>query len=86
MAGAVISATVPQAWHSPQRPDHFVVRQPHSAQRNADAADDFPMARTVAAGYDNALAAYAAWRSRPGPASTPGPDGAVVHSVVGRAA
>ncbi len=28
-------STVPQAWHSPQRPDHFVVRHPHSAHWNA---------------------------------------------------
>ena len=32
-AGADTSATVPQAWHSPQRPTHFVVAHPHSAQR-----------------------------------------------------
>ena len=30
-----ICSTVPQAWHSPQRPDHFVVRHPHSAHWNA---------------------------------------------------
>jgi hypothetical protein len=24
---------VPQAWHSPQRPTHLPVSQPHSAQR-----------------------------------------------------
>ena len=27
------SATEPQAWHSPQRPTHFAVSQPHSEQR-----------------------------------------------------
>ena len=27
------SCTVPQPWHSGQRPTHFAVRQPHSAQR-----------------------------------------------------
>ncbi|WP_240339358.1 hypothetical protein, partial [Marinobacter sp. BW6] len=30
---APISSTVPHAWHSPQRPTHFTVLQPHSAQR-----------------------------------------------------
>jgi len=30
---APISATVPQAWHSPQRPTHLTVDQPHSEQR-----------------------------------------------------
>ena len=28
-----VSSTVPQAWHSPQRPTHLAVVQPHSAQR-----------------------------------------------------
>ena len=32
--GAAISSTLPQAWHSPQRPTHFWDVQPHSAQRN----------------------------------------------------
>ena len=32
-AGAVVSATVPQAWHSPHRPTHLAVSQPHSAHR-----------------------------------------------------
>ena len=32
--GAAISSTLPQAWHSPQRPTHFCEVQPHSAQRN----------------------------------------------------
>ena len=31
-AGADFSTTVPQAWHSPQRPTHFTVSQPHSLQ------------------------------------------------------
>src|SRR5690625_1646932 len=30
---APASATVPQAWHSPQRPTHLAVVQPHSEQR-----------------------------------------------------
>ena len=29
------SATVPQAWHSPHRPTHFALVQPHSLQRYA---------------------------------------------------
>jgi hypothetical protein len=32
--GAATSSTTPQAWHSPQRPTHLVVLQPHSEQRN----------------------------------------------------
>jgi hypothetical protein len=28
------SSTVPQDWHSPQRPAHFPVAQPHSVHRN----------------------------------------------------
>jgi hypothetical protein len=46
-AAAAASSTVPHAWHSPHRPAHFVVRQPHSAHRNAvtaEPADDFAMA------------------------------------------
>ena len=31
--GAAASATEPQAWHSPQRPTHLAVSQPHSVQR-----------------------------------------------------
>ncbi len=30
---AAASATLPQAWHSPQRPTHLPVSQPHSEQR-----------------------------------------------------
>jgi hypothetical protein len=44
---------VPQAWHSPQRPDHLVVRHPHSAHWNAGPAEDFAMARTLPAGTDS---------------------------------
>ena len=33
VVGAATSATEPQAWHSPQRPTHFAVSQPHSMQR-----------------------------------------------------
>lgn len=32
-AGAPYSSTVPQAWHSGQRPSHFAVCQPHSVHR-----------------------------------------------------
>ena len=32
--GAEISSTLPHVWHSPQRPTHLVVLQPHSLQRN----------------------------------------------------
>ncbi len=45
-AAAPASCTVPHAWHSPHRPAHLVVRQPHSVHRKARAAaaaDDFAM-------------------------------------------
>ncbi len=32
LLGADFSTTVPQAWHSPQRPTHFTASQPHSLQ------------------------------------------------------
>src|SRR5690606_11755113 len=38
-ATAFASTTVPHAWHSPQRPTHFTVVQPHSVQRYP--GDDF---------------------------------------------
>ena len=45
--GALRSTTVPHAWHSPQRPIHFAVSQPHSLQRYAAAASLlFAMVRT----------------------------------------
>ena len=31
--GAATSLTVLHAWHSPQRPTHLAVSQPHSVQR-----------------------------------------------------
>jgi hypothetical protein len=31
--GAPASATLPQVWHSPHRPTHLAVSQPHSEQR-----------------------------------------------------
>jgi hypothetical protein len=37
---APTSSTVPQDWHSPQRPTHFTVVQPHSAQRYPAAGRD----------------------------------------------
>jgi hypothetical protein len=30
---AALSATLPQAWHSPHRPTHLAVSQPHSEHR-----------------------------------------------------
>ena len=33
VAAPPASSTVPHAWHSPQRPTHFTVVQPHSVQR-----------------------------------------------------
>jgi len=43
---------VPHAWQPPQRPDHFLVRQPHSAHWYSDAAEELPMTRTVAGRSD----------------------------------
>ena len=40
------SATEPHAWHSPQRPTHLPVSQPHSAQRYADLTFAFAMGET----------------------------------------
>ncbi len=36
--GPVSSDTEPQVWHSPHRPTHLDVVQPHSVQRNAGRA------------------------------------------------
>ena len=41
--GAAISSTLPHVWHSPQRPTHFAVVQPHSAQRNGSFAGTLAM-------------------------------------------
>ena len=41
--GAETSSTLPQVWHSPQRPTHLAVVQPHSAQRNGSFAGAFAM-------------------------------------------
>ena len=38
VGAAAASATEPQAWHSPQRPTHLAVSQPHSVQRKAGRA------------------------------------------------
>lgn len=35
VVGPLASTTVPQDWHSPQRPTHLAVVQPHSVQRKA---------------------------------------------------
>jgi hypothetical protein len=43
---------VPQAWHSPQRPVHFLVRQPQSAHWYSETAEELPMPRTVAGRSD----------------------------------
>jgi CheY-like chemotaxis protein len=51
-AGAPASPTVPQVWHSPHRPTHLEVCQPHSEQRKAGAFVVFAMQRSVRAGTD----------------------------------
>ncbi|GAB3558007.1 hypothetical protein GCM10027344_06360 [Spelaeicoccus albus] len=58
VAAPPTSSTVPHAWHSPQRPAHFAVVQPHSAQRNCAAllrlavADEELMCDKVSDGTD----------------------------------
>ncbi|CAB4762896.1 unannotated protein [freshwater metagenome] len=42
--GADISSTVPQAWHSPHLPTHFVALQPHSTHLNGSFAGALAMA------------------------------------------
>ncbi|CAB4552676.1 unannotated protein [freshwater metagenome] len=42
--GADISSTVPQAWHSPHLPTHFVALQPHSTHLKGSFAGAFAMA------------------------------------------
>src|SRR5438094_717276 len=42
--GCAASSRVPQALHSPHRPTHLTVVQPHSAQRYAGARVDRPVA------------------------------------------
>jgi hypothetical protein len=42
--GAEISSTVPQAWHSPHLPTHFVALQPHSTHLNESFAGALAMA------------------------------------------
>jgi hypothetical protein len=45
-------STVPHALQPPQRPVHFLVRQPQSAHRYSETAEELPMVRTVAGGSD----------------------------------
>src|SRR5215472_8024413 len=61
-ARAAPSVTEPQVRHSPQRPAHFVVCQPHSEHSKSTPGDDLAMAGTVTTGYDIACgpAAYCA--------------------------
>jgi hypothetical protein len=46
------SVTLPQAWHSPQRPAHFGARHPHSEHSYIVVTADLPMAGTVAPATD----------------------------------
>src|SRR5258708_25822279 len=62
-AGRPLSATDPQVWHSPQRPAHLVLCQPHSEQANSVPAEPFAMPGTVSAGADPAaLSGPQTWR------------------------
>src|SRR5690625_435261 len=56
-AGAPASSTVPQAWHSPQRPTHLRVDHPHSVHRNVDFAA-LAMADTLSARADTACSVH----------------------------
>jgi len=55
LLGALPSVTLPQAWHSPHRPTHFAVSQPHSPQRydNRLRALDLLMSPTLGHRSDN---------------------------------
>src|SRR5262245_23480254 len=57
---APTSSTVPQAWHSLQRPTHFIEVQPHSPQRYDETGRlldvDLAMTRTLGGDADNAVA------------------------------
>src|SRR5262249_49827776 len=67
-ARPAVSSAVPQHRHPTQRPDHLVVRQPHSAQRYVGPADDFPMPGTVTTGCDTpGSEAGTLLGARPGP-------------------
>jgi len=53
VVGAPTSLTDPQAWHSPHRPTHFTVAQPHSAHRKELPRVTFAMPKTLDGGTDN---------------------------------
>ena len=57
--GALISSTVPHAWHSPQRPTHLFALHPHSVQRNGSFST-FAMALSLEASADYLPAAIVA--------------------------
>jgi hypothetical protein len=54
LACAAPSLTEPQVMHSPQRPAHFMLCQPHSLHEKTAPTEDFAMAGTVSAGSDSA--------------------------------
>ena len=66
VAGAAVSATDPQAWHSPHRPTHLAASHPHSEQRKLARARPLPrpgwiglvvMHRTLGEAADNGAGA-----------------------------
>ena len=59
VGAAAASTTEPHAWHSPQRPTHFAVSQPHSLQRYVGRGG-FGMAGTVGHGADTGIRAAGA--------------------------
>src|SRR4051794_2327335 len=82
-----VSSTVPHAWHSPQRPTHLTVVQPHSAHLYAGALEArevfVAMRSTLAAAPDNSrppaptVPAARPWlRPRPCPSPRAGPPSA----------
>jgi hypothetical protein len=52
-ARCLLCATVPQVWHSPHRPAHLLLRQPHSEHWYSVPAEILGMAGTLPASTDS---------------------------------
>ncbi len=66
---AAASATLPQAWHSPQRPTHLTVSQPHSLQRYDGRGDALALLMAVTLGHRTDIPRQAG--PQPAPATDP---------------
>jgi hypothetical protein len=53
VTGALLCEIVPQVWHSPHRPAHLLLCQPHSEHWYSVPAELLAMAGTVSAGTDS---------------------------------